>query len=397
MRAIFLSSFALLVLVSLAAFPTPTFGEDETKAPAIEIVPGPEAPTGPFADKPSVVALFEIRKLKTEGKLEEYEKALIGYKDKFMEQQLVYLELAAFYKEKGDKANCDLYLKKVDTLEHGGGGKCSDPSLLSIPGTLEILASLIELNPGSFRMNHYIAQTYIAYGYPDLAIKHVDAHKDAYAGREPMNYWGKLLGIGTMYCDMEGINKLATRCETMFKCHNNSPDGILNLMNFRSSVVSGLYEYKRYEMAIERADADLARFAEEAKKMENHEVFTAEGARPTELVIYKGVRVPMAKLMHLQTRARALVALKKMEGLYDPFTQMLADADKVEIPEGELGREMPWHLKARVYHSASEVARAAGDEKLAEEYMKKGEEARQKAREIMHERPRGPKPEENPK
>jgi hypothetical protein len=334
------------------------------------------------------VALFEVRKLKTEGKLDEYEKALIGYKDKFMEQQIVYLELAAYYKEKGDAANRDLYLKKVDTLEHGGGSKCSDPSLLPMPGTLEILASLLELNPTSFRINHYIAQTYIAYGYPDLAIEYMDAHKDAYKGREPMNYWGKLASIAAMFCDLEGIDKLTTRCENLMGSKENTPDDKLARMNYRSSIVGSLYSLKRYDIAIARAEADLKKFETEIADAPHHPIYKKEGADPELPKLFMGVMAVMVTIMHHQYKAMSLIALGKPEGIYEPYEKMLKDAEALEFSETGPFAIQPWILRQRIYDSAAEVARTAKDEAKAEEFSKLSKAAEEKVREIKHNRRR---------
>jgi hypothetical protein len=85
----------------------------------VEIVKGPDGPSGPHGKSKGVVEFFEVMKLDTPDDQSEYEKALLAYIEKYKDQPLAILTLANYYSTQGNNDKTLELIKKADTTNPG--------------------------------------------------------------------------------------------------------------------------------------------------------------------------------------------------------------------------------------------------------------------------------------
>ncbi|GAB4150149.1 MAG: hypothetical protein Kow00107_00610 [Planctomycetota bacterium] len=240
-----------------------------------------------------------------------------------------------------------------------------------------MLAELVQVAPNNFKINNYVAQCYLAYGYPEMAFDYIKSNPQVFSDRYFMNAWSSLMSIATDYGDDKTMDSVLEQIVKVYEKDGLTPPELASIHGFQSRVIGYLNSQKRYEEAVKRADENLKWFDGKAKELENSPFFTSNAANNPEIKdYYYGVYFLTVKLSTFMYRQQALAYLKRdLDKLYEPFEKMLKDAEQLKFGEKSSYRAQPYYVKYRVLYTISTVARAAGDNEKSTEYSKLGKEA----------------------
>ncbi|GAB4150145.1 MAG: hypothetical protein Kow00107_00600 [Planctomycetota bacterium] len=109
----------LLPAFAVLCIPIATAEDAEPVMPQVKIVKGPDKPIGPHATNKGVIELFNIMELEASGNVKDSETAYLQYVEKYKDQPIALLALAALYNKKGDKEKALEYIQKADKTNPG--------------------------------------------------------------------------------------------------------------------------------------------------------------------------------------------------------------------------------------------------------------------------------------
>ena len=118
MRNLLLLLAAVGLFLTYTAMTNYVYAEDDT-VPQIEMVDGPQEPTGPYATNKGVQEFFKMTALETEGKLEEAKKAYTEFITRFKDQPVAIYYLAHIYLKLGDNDKTMELIKLADKTNPG--------------------------------------------------------------------------------------------------------------------------------------------------------------------------------------------------------------------------------------------------------------------------------------
>jgi hypothetical protein len=243
----------------------------------------------------------------------------------------------------------------------------------------------VKTAPTNFKINNYVAQCYLAYGHADKAFSYIKDNPGVFSERYLLSAWSSLMSIASDYGSVEVMDKVLSEYQQVTTKGGLNPQNVASIMGFGSRIVYKLYSDGKYEEAIARADADLKKFSENIEGLKEHEFFTKEGVHPELRKYYYEVSYPSTMITVLNYRAMALIKLQKLEGIYQPFEEMLKAAEALSFADDSPYRAQPWYLKYRILYTISNVARLAGDTAKANDFAAQGKTAYEKFRAIYEE------------
>ena len=232
-----------------------------------------------------------------------------------------------------------------------------------------VLAKLIKFAPDNRKLNTYIINTYIAYGYPGEAYTYFKANRKRLDESKLASVLAPLFDAVVENGDEKSMRELLSE---LSKCHLRSghrPNDILILMAFKAKLVAYYFGKKAYRKVIKTVDTDIKWFDAMAMR-EKRSAYWASNIKDKQNMkeSYFSVTFPASKANHLQYRAMAYVALKKRKKLFKPFDRIIKIIENNEIDSGSRYEKSVPDFLSRLYLAMSRVAKYAGDVAKEKEY-----------------------------
>ena len=249
-----------------------------------------------------------------------------------------------------------------------------------------MVAELLKIAPDNPKLNLYVVNVYLAYGYPDLAFEYYEKRRDLLKGRA-VSALSTMLNDALERGDEKRALFLLGEIEAHFKRPGHMPYETSSLQFYRIRYLRYLIKNGRNGEAAKRASSWLEDFLRDVEKERDNPFWKnkrySEEQRKRMKRYYFDLSFPYAALQLLELRNTALAAAGSDEDLYAPLFERMKPILAM-LDDDNYGVTALYYL-FRAYNSLAAVAKAKGDKEKEAAFRKKGRECYDRYRKIIEE------------